>query len=97
MLITFFDVKGIVHFGFILQGQTFNQGLYVEILKRLREAVCRKRLELCHNDRILRHDSALAHRALSVKQFLAQKSITEMEYSPYFPDSARNNLWQVKR
>jgi hypothetical protein len=33
MLITFFDIRSIIHFGFILQGQTVNQAHYVEILK----------------------------------------------------------------
>jgi hypothetical protein len=42
MLITFFDTKGVVHFEFIPQVQTVNGAYYVEILKRLREAVHRK-------------------------------------------------------
>jgi hypothetical protein len=46
MLITFFNIKGIVHYEFIPQGQTVNQAYYVEILKWLNEAVCRKRPEL---------------------------------------------------
>jgi len=34
--------------------------------------------ELWSNDYILHHDNAPAHKALSVEQFLFQKSITEM-------------------
>jgi hypothetical protein len=31
--------------------------------------------------------------ALSIKQLLAQKSITEMEHLPYSPDLAPNDFW----
>jgi hypothetical protein len=44
VLITSFDIKGIVHFEFIPQGQTVNRAYYVEILKPLREATRRKSL-----------------------------------------------------
>jgi hypothetical protein len=44
MLITVFDIKIIVHFEFIPQGQTVNQAYYVEILNQLHEAVHRKGL-----------------------------------------------------
>jgi hypothetical protein len=67
MLISFLDMKGIVHFEFFPQGQKPNQAYYLEILKRLREAVYRKRPELWPNDWILHHDNAPAHKALSVK------------------------------
>jgi len=43
VLITFFNINGIVHFEFIPQSQTVNQAYYVEILKWLCEAVCRKK------------------------------------------------------
>jgi hypothetical protein len=46
MLITFFDIKGNTHFKFIPQCHPINQAYYVEILKRLREAVLRKMPEL---------------------------------------------------
>jgi hypothetical protein len=57
----------------------------VEILKGLREAVRRKRPEYWSNASITHHDNAPAHKVLSVKQFLAKKSITEMEHPLYSP------------
>jgi histone-lysine N-methyltransferase SETMAR len=92
LLITFFSIKGIIHFEIILQGQTFNQA-YVEILKHFGEALYRKRPELWPSDCILHHDNASAHEVLFLKQRLAQKSITEMEHPPCSPDLASNNLW----
>jgi len=50
----------------------------MDILKLLHEVVCRRSLELWPSDWILHHGNALAHKVLSVKQFLAQKLITEM-------------------
>jgi len=43
MLIVFFDIQGIVHKEFIPPGQTINGKFYCEVLKRLREAIRRKR------------------------------------------------------
>jgi hypothetical protein len=95
VLITFFRIKDIVHFEFIPQGQTVNQAYYVEILKQLHEAVCRKRPEVRPNNWIFHHDHAAAHKVLSVKQFLAQKLITEMEHTPLSTDLAVNDFWLI--
>jgi hypothetical protein len=65
--LTFFDVKGTIHFEFISQDQTVNQAYYIELLKQLRET------ELWTSDWILHFDIAPTHKVLPVKQFLAQK------------------------
>jgi hypothetical protein len=70
---------------------SINRAYYVEILKRLHEAVRRRRPELWP-DWVFHHDSAPAHKSLSVKQFLAQKSITELERPSVSPDLAPNDL-----
>jgi transposase len=47
--------------------------------------------KLCPHDCLLHHNNAPAHKVLSVKQFLAQKLITEMEHPLYSPDLAPND------
>jgi len=37
MLLTFFDIRGIVHYEFVPTGQTVNQVYYLEVLERLHE------------------------------------------------------------
>jgi transposase len=59
--------------------------------------VHRKRPELWLNNWILHHDNNPVHNTLSVKQFLSQKLITEMEHPPYSPDLAPNDLWLFQK
>ena len=42
MLIIFMDCEGVVYYEFASRGQTINKEYYVEVLKRLRDAVRRK-------------------------------------------------------
>jgi hypothetical protein len=93
VLNTFFAFKGIVHFSSIPQSQSAKKSYNTEILKRLREHVHRKRLQLWPNDWILHHDIVPAHKALSIKQCLEQKSITDLEHTPCSPDFASNDFW----
>jgi hypothetical protein len=65
LLITFFDTNDIVHLEFIPQGKAVNRAYYMELLKRLREAVRRKRPERWPNGGILHHDNAPAHSSSS--------------------------------
>jgi histone-lysine N-methyltransferase SETMAR len=46
LLIAFFDIRGIVHIEFSPQGQTINQHVYKEILRRLMRSVREKRRDL---------------------------------------------------
>jgi histone-lysine N-methyltransferase SETMAR len=88
MLIVFFDIQGIVMAEWVPSGQTVNQYYYIEVLKKLRERVRKKRPDLWRDGWILHQDNAPAHNALSVKQFLAEKNITVLEHPAYSPDLA---------
>jgi histone-lysine N-methyltransferase SETMAR len=82
-----------VHFEFLEQGRTVNQHCYLEILARLREAVRRRRPELWPDAWILHHNNALAQDALTVREFLAKKSIMKLDHPPYLPDLAPCDFW----
>ena len=90
MLITFFDIKGIVHFKFPPQGQTVNQCVYKEILRRFMRSVRDKRRDLWENNAwVLHHEQgAPAHNAPSIRQFLSERNVPTLEQPPYSPDLA---------
>lgn len=89
MLIIFFDYRGVVHHEFVPQGQTVNKEFYVQVLRRLREDVRRKRPELWKNKSwVLHHDNAPSHSSLLVSQFLAGNEIAVLPHPPYSPDLA---------
>jgi len=46
MLLSFFDIRGIVHYEFVPNGQTVNQVHYLGVVERLRDKVRRKRPEI---------------------------------------------------
>ena len=64
MLIAFFDVHGIIHAELLPQGQTINQHVYKNILRRLMCSGREKRGELWETKSwLLHYDNATAHNA----------------------------------
>jgi len=93
MLITFFDIDGVVHHDFVPPGQTVNGHFYVQVLQRLRDAVQRKRHDKWQGEWFLHHDNASSHTSLVVQQFLAKKRIPVITQPPYSPDLAPSDFW----
>ena len=89
MLIIFCNCEGVVHYEFALRGQTINKEYYGEVLKRLRDAVKRKRPRFwSSDDRLLHHDNAPAHSSNLEQQFLAKHKIKKLRQPPHNPDIA---------
>ena len=73
MLSSFFDNDGIIDQKFALQEQTFNQGCYISMLKRLREDERQKRPQKwAAQDWVIHNDDATVHIPLSVQHFFGQ-------------------------
>ena len=83
MLICLFDSQGIVHKEFVPPGQTVNQTFYREVLERLRKRVARVRPGIARTW-MLHHDNAPCHTAVSINEFLAEKSIPVVPVSLLF-------------
>jgi len=76
MIISFFDIKGIVHKEFVPTVQTVNSGFYCEVLQRLCENVQRHRLQLWQEQTwLLHHDNAPSRTSVLIHQFLAKNKI----------------------
>ncbi|CAB0013034.1 unnamed protein product, partial [Nesidiocoris tenuis] len=98
LLFCFFDCRGVVHSEFVPPGQTVNQHFYLEVLKRLRESIRKKRADLWQSgDWFFHQDNAHAHTALSVKQFLTKNGMTPIVHPPYSPDLAPSDFFLFPR
>ena len=89
MLTVFFDYQGVVHHEYAPKGQTITKEYYIDVLRRLRDAIRRKRPEFKESGSWkLHHDNAPAHSAHVVQQFLAKHGIPVVSQPPYSPDLA---------
>jgi len=77
------------HHEFLPRGQTVNKEYYLQVQRRLREAIRKKRPNLWKNNSwLLHHDNAPAHTSLLVREFLAKNNTVMMPQPPYSPDMA---------
>jgi hypothetical protein len=86
MLVTFFDSQGVIHKGFVPPDQTVNKEYYVEVLSRWIQRIRRIRPQFQERGSwFLLHDDARPHTAVSIKQFLTNQGIPELN-PPFFSD-----------
>jgi hypothetical protein len=89
MMIVIIDIRDPIMNEFVLEGQTVNQKYYLEVLTKLRERMRTESSELRKKKSLILHeDSASAHNALAMKQFLAAKCIPVLQHPLYSSDLA---------
>ena len=73
----------------MIQKAFVDKEYYVEVLKRLRDVVRRKRSRFwTSGDWLLYHDNAPTHSSNLVQQFLAKHKIVQLRQPPYSPEIA---------
>jgi hypothetical protein len=76
MFVVFFVMKGIVYGEFVPSNATVNSDFYYDIMRRLRENVQRKRMELwCNHNWLLHHDNASASMSLTTTEFVTNSNM----------------------
>ena len=94
MLTVFFDIRGIVHHEYAPEGQTVTKEYYQDVLRRLRDAVRRKRPDMwTAKNWQLHHDNAPAHSSNLIQHFLTKHGIPVVRQPPYSPDMAPCDFW----
>ena len=94
MLTCFFDSHGIMHHEFTPEGQKINKDYYLEVLRRLRDAVQRKRPDMWAAKNFqLHHDNASAHTTHVVQAFLVKNNMPLVRQAPYSPNLAPSDFW----
>ncbi|GBL89961.1 hypothetical protein AVEN_234677-1 [Araneus ventricosus] len=93
MLIAFFDNEDVVYHEFVPAGQTVNGPLHVQVLKRLRETIRRKRPTKWQGGWSLLHYNAPSHTYIVVQIWVAEKNILLLHQPPYSPDLSPSDFW----
>jgi len=91
-----FDNQGIVHKKFVPPGQSVNQTFYRDVLERLGKRVARGRTSIAPTW-MLHHDNAPCHTAVSINEFLADKSIPVVRQPPYSLDLSPRDFFLFPR
>ena len=98
MLVVFFDYRGVVHHEFVPECKTVNKEYYWTLLRRLREAIPRKQLDLqADNSWIFQHDNAPSHSSLIVTEFLAKHENSEIWLPVTFSCFENSNIRSEER
>ena len=93
MATVFWDSEGIILLDFLEGKRTVTGAYYVEVLKKLKAAIIKKRPGKLHNGILLHHDNAPAHSARITKDILREFRWQLLPHPPYSPDLAPSDFF----
>lgn len=83
-----------MHHEYVPSDQTFNKEYYLTVIRRLRDAVRRKRPDLLTlGSWQIHHDNAPVHSSYLICNFLTKHSIILVRQAPYSFDIAPCDIW----
>jgi hypothetical protein len=91
-ILKFFNINDLVHREFIQPGQSAAGWFYVQVLKRLCDAV---QTNQCNKwqGQFMHHDNVLSHTPLVAQQFLTEENIPVIGQPPYSPNLVLSDFW----
>lgn len=93
ILTVFFDHQGIVHHEYAPQDHTINTQHYLNVFKRLREAMKKKRPHLWKSGNWLLHHDDTSYSSDLIQDFFIKHGIVQLRQPPYSPDVAPCDFW----
>ncbi len=89
MVVTFFDINGLIYQRILPERTSVNAATFIETLKEFFRKMNRKRPVLAKDGFFFHMDNAPAHSAHATRDFLAKKStVTMVDHPPYSPNLA---------
>ena len=92
MVTVFWDREGIILIDFMDPGTSINSDTYIATLRKLKEAIRRKRPKKDMNTIQLHHDNARPHTSFATTQAIAQMGWSTLPHPPYSPDLAPSDF-----
>ena len=93
MATVFWDSEGVILLDFLEGKTTVTGAYYVEVLKKLKAAIIKKRPGKLHNGILFHHDNAPAHSAKITKNILREFRWQLLPHPPYSPDLAPSHFF----
>ena len=94
MLCLFFDARGMVFMEFLDRDERMDSDLYISILKKVREAIRRKRPDLWRDRSFILHqDNAPCHVSIQMAEYFHSIDQELWPHPPYSPDLAPCDFW----